>query len=274
MLVNSREVLQQAKMKGVAIVAPDFIDLDSARCFVQVAEDLNRPIILSFAQAHHELISLEEAALIGKLLAKNAKVPIVLHLDHGTDFDFIRQAIDAGFTSVMMDASMESFAENVRKTQEVVAYAHARDVTVEAEIGHVGSGDNYENHEHTDSIYTDVNQAIEFAKLTQIDSMAVSIGTAHGAYKGVPKINYERLEEIRNALTIPLVLHGGSGSGNENLRNCAHQGISKINIFTDFLVAAMNEITINQASDYLSLKNDANGGMKKVMRHYIELLSL
>lgn len=274
MLVNSREVLQQAKMKGVAIVAPDFIDLDSARCFVQVAEELNRPIILSFAQAHHELISLEEAALIGKLLAKNAKVPIVLHLDHGTDFDFIRQAIDAGFTSVMMDASMESFAENVRKTQEVVAYAHARDVTVEAEIGHVGSGDNYENHEHTDSIYTDVNQAIEFAKLTQIDSMAVSIGTAHGAYKGVPKINYERLEELRNALTIPLVLHGGSGSGNENLRNCAHQGISKINIFTDFLVGAMNEISGNQASDYLSLKNDANGGMKKVMRHYIELLSL
>lgn len=273
MLVNSREVLKQAKEKGVALVAPDYIDLDSARCFVQVAEEVDCPIILSFAQAHCHVLPLEEAAIVGKFLGENARVPIVLHLDHGTDFDFIKRAIDLGFTSVMMDASMDSFEENVRKTKEVVDYAQDKNVTVEAEIGHVGSGDNYENHEHSDSIYTDVQQAIEFARLTGIDSLAVSIGTAHGAYKGIPKINYERLNELKQALDIPLVLHGGSGSGDENLMNCAHQGISKINIFTDFLVGAMKEITSNQPSDYFSLKNDANCGMKKMMRHYVELFS-
>lgn len=273
MLVNSKEILSKAKQEGYAVPAPDFIDLDSARSYVQGAEAIGKPIILSFAQAHHNVISLEEAALIGKYVAQNASVPIVLHLDHGTDIDFIKKGIGLGFTSVMIDASMDTFEENIRKTKEVVDYAHKHNVTVEAEIGHVGSGDNYENHDHTDSIYTEVEEAKKFVEQTNVDSLAVSIGTAHGKYKGVPQINFERLEELKNAVHVPLVLHGGSGSGDDNLKRCAHNGISKINIFTDFLVGAMNEINEKKPTEYFDLKVCANDGMKKVLNHYFDVFA-
>lgn len=273
MLVTSKEVLETAKKEGYAIPAPDFIDLDSARAYVAVAEKMKKPIILSFAQAHQECISLEEAAMIGKFVAEQASVPIVLHLDHGTDEAFLKKAIDLGFSSVMIDASMDSYEENVRRTKVIVAYAHERGVVVEAEIGHVGSGINYENHDHSDSIYTDVQDAINFVKETDVDSLAVSIGTAHGVYKGVPQINFDRLHELRNAVCIPLVLHGGSGSGDDNLHRCALEGISKINIFTDFLIGAMKQITSTNPSDYMELKKEANMGMEEVLKHYFKVFS-
>lgn len=273
MLVTSKEVLTNAKNGEYAVPAPDFIDLDSARAYVNVAQREKKPIILSYAQAHQEMLSLEEAAVIGKEVGANASVPIVLHLDHGTDAAFIKKAIDLGFTSVMMDASMDSFDENVRKTKEVVDYAHARGVSVEAEIGHVGSGLNYENHDECDSVYTEVADAVEFVALTNVDSLAVSIGTAHGVYKGTPVLSFDRLHELRDALQIPLVLHGGSGSGDENLHRCAIEGISKINIFTDFMIGAMKEIQTRNPKDYFELKKAANKGMEDVLTHYFKVFS-
>lgn len=273
MLVTSKEVLENAKKNGYAVPAPDFIDLDSARAYVAVATKEQKPIILSFAQAHQEMISLEEAATIGKQVAQSTEVPIVLHLDHGTDEDFIKKAIDLGFTSVMMDASMDSFEENVKKTKSVVEYAHAHGVTVEAEIGHVGSGLNYENHDECDSVYTEVEDAVKFVELTNVDSLAVSIGTAHGVYKGTPVLSFERLHELSDALSIPLVLHGGSGSGDDNLHRCAMEGISKINIFTDFMIGAMDEIKKTDPKDYFELKKAANKGMEDVLTHYFKVFS-
>lgn len=273
MLVTSKEVLEHAKKNGYAIPAPDFIDLDSAKAYVKVAEQQKKSIILSYAQAHSEILSLTEAALIGKLIAESVDIPIVLHLDHGTDAKFIKKAIDLGFTSVMIDASMDTFEENVIRTKEIVAYAHARGVSVEAEMGHVGSGVNYENHDSCDSIYTEVIDAVKFVELTAIDSLAVSIGTAHGVYKGKPILNFERLQELNHALNIPLVLHGGSGSGEENLHRCAMGGISKINIFTDFLIGAMKEIEQTPPKDYLELKKAANCGMENVLTHYFKVFS-
>ena len=202
MLVNSKEMLLKASKEGYAVPATNFIDLDSARTFVTVAEKLNKPLMLPFAQAHKDLISLEEAALIGKYLANKASVPIVLHLDHGEDFDFIKQAIDLGFTSVMIDASKESLENNIEITKKVVDYAQPRNVTVEAELGHVGAGTNYENHETTDSIYTEVKDVQTFIENTNVDSLAISIGTAHGAYKGTPVLNFERLAEIKHGCSI------------------------------------------------------------------------
>ena len=149
MLVNSKEILQEAKKGRYAVPGPNFVDLDSARVFVQVAQKMKRPVILSFAQVLKDIISLEEAAVIGKLLAENAEVPVVLHLDHGEDVEYVKRAVDAGFTSVMIDASQCSFEENVRITKEVAIYAHERNVTVEAEIGHVGQGSNYKDYEHS-----------------------------------------------------------------------------------------------------------------------------
>lgn len=259
----------KSKREGYAIPAPDFIDLDSARVFCKSAEKLNKPVILSYAQVHSNVLSLQEAATIGKFMANSVSVPVVLHLDHGTDIAFIKEAIDLGFTSVMIDASMDDFDTNVKKTCEVVEYAHLRGVSVEAEIGHVGSGENYENHANSDSIYTTKEEAESFVSLTNVDSLAVSIGTAHGIYKGgQPALSFDTLHDIASAIDTPLVLHGGSGTGDENLNRCATEGISKINVFTDFLVGAMNEIHENEPKDYFALKELANAGMEKVLEHY------
>ncbi|MGX2945926.1 class II fructose-bisphosphate aldolase [Enterococcus alishanensis] len=268
MLVNTKEMFEQARKGNYGIPATNFIDLDSARTFVTVAQEQNKPLILPFAQAHKEYISLEEAALIGKYLAEKANVPVALHLDHGEDFEFIKQAIDLGFTSVMIDASKESLADNIAITKKVVAYAHPRNVTVEAELGHVGAGTNYENHEVTDSIYTEVADVVHFVEETQVDSLAISIGTAHGAYKGTPVLNFQRLKEIREMTEVPLVLHGGSSSGEDNLNKCAIGGISKINIFTDFLQAAYQTIESGDPQDYIQIKNLANQAMADVLRKY------
>lgn len=271
MLVTSKELFSLAEEGKFAIPATNFIDLDSARTYVDTAEDLKLPLILAFAQQHEEFISLEEAALIGKYLAEKSSMPVVLHLDHGQDFDFIKRAISLGFSSVMIDASKDTLEENVRKTKEVVEYAHQHGVVVEAEIGHVGSNQSYEDKNETDSIYTEVADAKYFAEQTGVDSLAVSIGTAHGLYKGTPKLNFERLFDIYQAVDIPLVLHGGSSSGDANLTKCVDNGIRKINIFTDFLNAAYLEIKKDKASDYVEMKTEANTAMKVTLQRYFEV---
>ena len=254
MLVTSKKMFEKAREGGYAIPAPNFIDLESLRWHVETAEKLSVPLILPLAEAHiGENITLEDAALVGKKYAAAAKVPVALHLDHGTDPEIIKRAVDMGFTSVMIDASMESFEENVRRTKEIIAYAHARGAVVEAEIGHVGAGENYENHDESDSQYTTVEEARRFVEETGVDSLAISIGTAHGMYKGIPEINFDRLKEIAAAIDTPLVLHGGSSSGDENLNKCAVNGISKINIFSDLLAAAMKSLEEAPPKTYLDV---------------------
>lgn len=277
MLVTSREMFRIAKEKGFAVPSANFIDLDSLRWHVEVAEKHNLPLILALAEAHiGENITLEDAAVIGTKYAEAASVPVVLHLDHGTTPALIKRAIDLGFTSVMIDASMEDFDENVRRTNEIVEYAHARGVVVEAEIGHVGVGHNIgvsESAAADDSQYTTVDSAVEFCRLTNVDSLAISIGTAHGLYKGIPKINFDRLHEIAAAVDTPLVLHGGSSSGDENLNKCATGGISKVNIYTDFLVAAQNAVTEGAPENYLALKSLAKQGMQRCLEHYYHVFA-
>lgn len=269
MLVTSKELFKKAQEEKFAIPAPNFIDLESLRWHVETAERHNLPLILALAEAHiGENITLEDAALVGKKYAEEAKVPVVLHLDHGTTPEVIKKAIDLGFSSVMIDASQDTFEENVRKTKEIIDYAHPKGVVVEAEIGHVGAGENYENHETSDSQYTTVEEAKKFAEETGVDSLAISIGTAHGMYKGIPEINFERLKEIAAAVDTPLVLHGGSSSGDENLNRCAINGITKINIFSDLLVAAKEEIDNNKPETYLDVKALSKQGMQRCLEHY------
>lgn len=269
MLVTSKELFKKAQEGKFAIPAPNFIDLESLRWHVETAERHNLPLILALAEAHiGENITLEDAALVGKKYAEEAKVPVVLHLDHGTTPEVIKKAIDLGFSSVMIDASQDTFEENVRKTKEIIDYAHPKGVVVEAEIGHVGAGENYENHETSDSQYTTVEEAKKFAEETGVDSLAISIGTAHGMYKGIPEINFDRLKEIAAAVDTPLVLHGGSSSGDENLNRCAINGITKINIFSDLLVAAKEEIDNNKPETYLDVKALSKQGMQRCLEHY------
>lgn len=271
MKITSKDLLLDAKKKGYAIPAPNFIDLDSGRAYIEVAEKRGLPVILSYAQKHVDIMSLEEAALIGNFLANQASVPVVLHLDHGFDKDFIFKAIDLGFSSAMIDASEDSFEDNVKITKEVVDYAHKYNVPVEAELGHVGANDLSEARALTDSVYTEAKDVVRFVEATGVDSLAVSIGTAHGVYSGTPEINFDRLEEINQATDIPLVLHGGSSSGDDNLKQCALSGISKINIYTDFIVAAYEAIKKEQPAGYVEFKKTADQAMQAVLDHYYDV---
>lgn len=271
MIVSSKKLLQKAKEQHFAIPSANFVDQLSARAHIEVAEEMNLPLILSFAQSHSAYQSLEEAAALGKYYAKKAKVPVVLHLDHGEDFDFIKRAIDLGFTSVMIDASSKSLDENIRITKEVVDLAHGNNICVEAEIGHVGTGISVDKFDEAQSIYTSVDEAVSLTEKTGLDSLAVSIGTAHGSYKGTPVINFERLKELSENVPVPLVLHGGSSSGDENLEKCALSGIAKINIYTDFILGAYNNLKEHEAKNYYDTKNVLKEGMKDILRRYYKV---
>lgn len=269
-------MFEDSRKKGYAIVAPDYWDSNSCRTYVETAEELGVPVILSFAQAHSDMLSIEEAFMLGKYYAEKATVPVAVHLDHGLDVETVKKAVDIGFTSVMIDASSQPYDVNVARTKEVVDYAHAHGVVVEAELGHVGSGDvitseNKETIAEDFNIYTDVATAKLFVEETGVDSLAVSIGTSHGLYKGTPVIDFERLHELREALPVPLVLHGGSGSGDRNLEKCATEGISKINVFTDFTVAAIEATKNEDYVNWYKLIKDANKGINEKLKYYFRL---
>ena len=266
---NAKELLLKAKKGGYAIPAYDYVDLDSCRVLCQAAEKVAKPLILSYAEVLKDVLSIEEAALIGKYMADQYDAPIVLHLDHGQTMECVYKAIELGFSSVMIDASMMSFDENVKATKEIVDYAHKEGIQVEAEIGHVGSNVDLDD----SSNYTEPEEAARFVALTGCDSLAVSIGTSHGAYKtGAPKINFDVLHRIVEALPdTPLVLHGGSGSGNDNLTRCACEGIAKINIFTDLILEADEGFRSTPKGDYLAAKKSANEKMLEAALFYYDL---
>ncbi len=272
MLVSSQEMLRRAWEEGYAIPSPDFLDSNSARAYCQVAGEFKAPLILSFAEVHLEHLNIQEAALIGKFYAESTDAPIALHLDHGVTFSVIEEAIACGFTSVMIDASKEELAENIRRTREVVELAHAHGVTVEAEIGHVGTEEEGNDHALAENVYTEVAAAQELVRATDVDSLAVSIGTKHGAYRGEPHISFERLAELNAALGIPLVLHGGSGSGDDNLRRCAQGGVAKVNLYTDFIVAARDAVYEQRPDSWPKMLSAGDEAMKDVLRHYYRVL--
>ena len=268
MLVNSKELFKKAQEGHYAIPSANVLDMESIKYHVGVAQELGLPLIVGVAEAHlGDNLTLEDAALVGKKYADAASVPVVLHLDHGMSVETCKKAIDLGFTSVMIDASMKSFEENVAITKEVVEYAKAKDVSVEAEIGHVAS--NFDEND-TDALYTTAEEAKKFCEESGCDSLAISIGTAHGVYKAkaIPEISFDRLAEIHAATDVPLVLHGGSGSGDDNLNRCAKEGISKVNIYTDLYLAAMASADESKAKDYLSLRAAIKAGIQSCLKHY------
>lgn len=275
MLVTSKEMFALAQKEKFAVPSANFVDEDSLKWHLEVAEQENLPIIIAFAECHFDrLIDLETAAVFAKYRAERTANPVCLHLDHGESVETCKKAVDLGFTSVMIDGSMLPFEENVAMTKEVVEYAHAKGVVVEAEIGHVGSNEREED----EDIYTTVEEATKFVEATKVDSLAVSIGTAHGLYKGTPKINFDRLHELAEAIPCPLVLHGGSNSGDENLHRCATEGIAKINVYSDFMVSAAKEVYAleekkPEVEDYYTYKAAAKKGMQDMLKHVYEVFA-
>lgn len=234
MLVNLNDVLLDAKKNKYGVGLFNTINLEMAKGVIAAAEDTNSPAIIGSAEVLLNCSTLEELSYMLIPMAKKASVPIVLHFDHGLTAANVRKAIDCGFTSVMYDCSALAYEENIREVAEIVKYAHSKGVTVEGELGHVGSNVN----EADKGIYTDPDQAKDFVERTGVDALAVAIGTAHGTYKEKPKLQLEILDKIAEKVSVPLVLHGGSGLTDEDFKNAIKHGISKVNIFTDLNIAA------------------------------------
>lgn len=272
-LVNSKEMLFKARKEGYGVAQPNVWDLHSLRAVIQGCEEKRSPVIVALAEVHFDYIDPYEIMNMARFYMEKADIPIAMHLDHGNTFEACVNAIRAGFTSVMLDASMLSFEENVKRTAEIVKIAHKCGVTVEAELGHVGQGEDYEKiDKDLKDLFTNPEQAQEFVDLTGVDSLAVAIGTAHGEYKGTPKIDLTRLKEIRNMVNVPLVLHGGSGTGDNTLKKCIDMGISKINICTDLMkagAAAVNSV-LNE-KNYIDLGMAGEEGIKKCLQRYIDV---
>ncbi|MGM0166135.1 fructose-bisphosphate aldolase, class II [Enterococcus sp. AZ135] len=240
MLVNMKEALLEARKEKKAIAAFNVPNLEMVRAAIQAAEELNVPVILQHAEGHGSMISLEEIGPIMLQYAQRSKVPVVVHLDHGRSFKVIMQAMKLGFTSVMIDTSDLPFEENVARTKEIVKAAHSLGVSVEAELGHVftssiggGEGRAPDDNQIGDmAIYTDPLQAKEFVEATGVDCLAVAFGTVHGIYLKEPKLDLKRVEEIYEAVKIPLVMHGGSGVEAQDYQIAIENGITKINYYT------------------------------------------
>lgn len=235
MLANLSDVLLPAQREHYAVGLFNTIDTDMLEAVISAAEELRAPVIIGTAEV---LLPYGELKLIAPSLraaAERARVPVVLHYDHGLTFARCMEALKLGFTSVMFDGSAGDAAENIAATREMVRIAHAMGATVEGEIGHVGQADTGDN-AATDR-YTTPVEAVSFADATGVDALAVAIGTAHGAYKMKPRLDLERLRAIRAAVDVPLVLHGGSGLSDDDFRSTIREGIAKVNIFTDLCLA-------------------------------------
>lgn len=280
MLVTLNDILPRAKKEKFAIGLFNTINLEMAKGVIAAAEELHAPAIIGTAEVLLPYAELEELTYFLKPMAEKAKVPIVLHFDHGLSEARIKQAIELGFSSIMYDCSTYSFDENIEKVAEMVKFCHSREVSVEAEIGHVGSNEGStegvaEAEHNDDSIYTDPIQAKYFAEQTHCDALAIAIGTSHGAYKNTPRLDFERLHEISTMIPTPLVLHGGSGLSNQDFQACISNGISKVNIFTDVNCAALDAAVANyQKGKGLSdVLNDITEAVKQATMVKMRLFS-
>ena len=243
MLVNMNEVLRPAKAGKYAVGLFNAVNLELARGIIAAAETSRSPVIMGTAEVLLPYGPLEEVSYYLLPMAKKASVPVVVHLDHGLSYDTCIKALELGFSSIMYDCSTDSYEDNVKKVKEMADIAHSYGATIEGELGHVGdnegSAEGDSHLEDPSKYFTDPKLAKDFVEKTGVDALAIAVGNAHGAYKLPPKLDFERIRTIANTVDVPLVLHGGSGLTDDDFRQAIHDGISKVNIFTDINVAAV-----------------------------------
>lgn len=260
MLINTKEMLIKAQNEGYAVPAFNIHNLETIQVVLEAAKEMRSPVILAGTPGTFRYAGRDYIQAIVEVAAKKHTIPIALHLDHHECFNEIKESIDLGTKSVMIDGSHCSFEENVVLVREVVEYALLRGTTVEAELGSLrGEEDDLIVYEK-DAKYTDPQQARDFVEKTGIDSLAISIGTAHGLYKTEPKLDFDRLEKIGKLVDIPLVLHGASGLSEEDVRKCIKRGICKVNIATELKIPFSNAL-----KKYFNNNPNANDP-----RHYME----
>ena len=271
MLVNLNEVLKKAQKGKYAVGLFNTTDTDMLQAVIEAAEESNSPVILGTAEV---LLPYGELKLIAPSViaaAKRAKVPIVVHYDHGLTFDRCIEALKLGFSSIMFDGSAKPYEQNIAETREMVKIAHAFGATVEGEIGHVGEAAKEDN--LLTDMYTTPEEAKAYLEATGVDALAVAIGSAHGVYKKKPMLNIERLKEISGAVKVPLVLHGGSGLSDDDFKNTIRNGIAKVNIFTDLCLAGERAMKDGEEKKlgYLETRNLKVDYIKEAVKHKMAL---
>ena len=271
MLVNLNEVLKKAQKGKYAVGLFNTTDTDMLQAVIEAAEESNSPVILGTAEV---LLPYGELKLIAPSViaaAKRAKVPVVVHYDHGLTFDRCIEALKLGFSSIMFDGSAKPYEQNIAETREMVKIAHAFGATVEGEIGHVGEAAKEDN--LLTDMYTTPEEAKAYLEATGVDALAVAIGSAHGVYKKKPMLNIERLKEIRDMVKVPLVLHGGSGLSDDDFKNTIRNGIAKVNIFTDLCLAGERAMKDGEEKKfgYLETRNLKVDYIKEAVKHKMAL---
>ena len=233
MLVNLNEVLLPAKKEHYGVGLFNAVNLEMANAIMDAAESLRAPVIMGTAEILLGAANLAEVAAMVKARAERSPIPVVLHYDHGLTFERCLEALKLGYTSVMYDCSTVPYEENVARVAEMVKIAHAMGATVEGELGHVGDNEGEGKLTNPSDFFTDPEMAADYVRRTKMDALAVAVGNAHGDYKFPPKLDFERIIQIQEAVNVPLVLHGGSGLTDQDFREAIRSGIAKVNIFTD-----------------------------------------
>lgn len=272
MYTTSKEMINAAKRGGYAVPAFNFENLEMVQAIIAAAEEMKSPVMLQTTPSTVKYLTLRQAYAMVKAEADAASVPVALHLDHCESYEGVCDALEAGYSSVMIDASKLDFEENIAVTKKTVDTAHAKGVTVEAELGTVGGKEDG----HSASIaYTDPDEALDFFKRTGVDIFAVAIGTAHGFYKGEPKLDFDLLHKLAGIIDAPLVLHGGSGIPDEMIRRTVELGICKVNFATE-LRAAMTKavraaLTDDGIIDPKKFMGPGRAAVKELCIHKIKL---
>ncbi len=269
-LTSMIPLLKAARSGGYAVGQFNFHNMDGLLAILGAAEEKESPVSLGPLFLPPRVIMSMVRELAGE-----ASAPIAVTLDHGQSFDQCMQCVRAGYTDVMLDTSALPFEENARESRRVADAAHAAGVGVEGEIGHVGMGEDYEDYSRIASDFTGPEEAARYVEESGVDAVAVAIGTAHGHYKGEPKLDFDRLAEIRGAVEAPLVLHGGSGVSDDDFRKAIGSGISKVNIYTHLADAAL-EAGRSQVSDpnlkhFFQLQSASQQAMRQVVEHYMDV---
>ncbi len=277
MLVPFKSILQNARNGRYAVGAFNCLSLEHVMGAIQAAEELRSPIILQLAEVQFPCAPMELMAPVYLEAAHKASVPVAVHLDHGQSLETCVKAIQSGFNSVMFDGAELSFEDNVRQTAEIVRIAHAAGVDVEAELGRVGdTGFGGEGTgEATPDVFTDVEESAEFIRRTGVEALAIAIGNLHGRYVATPKLNIVRLKEIASRNELPLVLHGGSGTSEEDFKSCIHNGICKINVATALQMAVTDAVrkylSENETAGYIDTKSVIVEATKESVKQHILL---
>jgi len=276
-LVGLNPMLEEAQKNHYAVGAFNYCNAESAQAIAEVGCELRSPVMLITGPWEVPILGAKMLADIAKWVAAEASVPVCLHLDHATEIELVRECIEAGFPSVMIDASRHNFEENIRLTKMVVDMAHPRGITVEGELGAVGRVDDSTVEGEGESSLTEPDRAAEFVERTGVDALASAIGNAHGIYTQRPILDFERLTAIRNATGIPLVLHGGSGTPADQLHQAIDIGISKVNVASELGRAFLNAIErFDESRDHKAWWGhaiiDAKSAIKQVVARWTKEL--